>query len=145
MLEHLKVRTGERWGMAGFDQAFPGMELVAAGAEGTATLRMPLSEAVHNTNGTLHGGAIATLVDIAGTLALIALDKDGRPGVTTDLNVSYFNAGNGTVLATARVLKLGRTLGVITCDLVREADGTPVAQGRMTKYMPPATAAPKEA
>jgi acyl-coenzyme A thioesterase 13 len=135
MKEHLHVRANEGWGQHGFDQAFPGLTLASVADDGTVTLRQPVVDKVQNLNGTLHGGAIATLVDIAGTLALIVADRDGRPGVTTDLNISYFNPGTDSVLAVARVLKVGRTLGFITCDLVRESDRVLVAQGRMTKHM----------
>jgi acyl-coenzyme A thioesterase 13 len=140
MKEHLLVRMHERWGLLGFDQAFPGLELVHVEDRGEVTVRLPVGPAVQNLNGSLHGGASATLVDIAGTLALVVADRDGRSGVTTDLNVSYFQAATGTVLCTAKVLRLGRTLGFITADIFREADGVLCAQGRMTKHMgnPPA-------
>ena len=69
--------------------------------------------------------------------AIISKDRDSRPGVTTDLNVSYFSPGPGgtNVLAEATVLKVGRTLAFVSVDIKREADGVLVAQGRMTKYM----------
>jgi acyl-coenzyme A thioesterase 13 len=87
--------------------------------------------------GFLHGGAIATLVDDAGTCAIISKDRDHRPGVTTDLNVSYLNPGPGGtfVLAEATVLKTGKTLAYVSVDIKREADGVIIAQGRMTKFM----------
>ncbi|HUS66763.1 MAG TPA: PaaI family thioesterase, partial [Kofleriaceae bacterium] len=82
-----------------------------------------------------HGGAICTLVDDAGTLALISKDRDSRPGVSTDLNVSFFAPGEGAVIAEATVLKIGRTLGFVSVDIRREHDNVLVAQGRMTKHM----------
>lgn len=126
----------ERFGKHGFDRAFPGMELVEAG-KGHARLRLPVDEPVHNLSGTLHGGAIATLVDIAGTLAIITADRDGRSGVTTDLNISYFSPGlsGQAVVADAQVLKNGKTLAFVTVDVRRQNDNVLVAQGRMTKYM----------
>lgn len=89
-----------------------------------------------NRNQTLHGGVIATLVDEAGTLAIMAADRENRAGVTTDLNVSYFVAApaGSTVRAEGRVLKIGKTLAFVEVD-VRSAEGTLLAQGRMTKYM----------
>ena len=73
---------------------------------------------------------------MAGTVAIIERRYAwGRPGVTTDLNVSYFAPGTDTVLIIAEVLKTGRTLAFVTVDLRSEVDNTLVAQGRMTKYM----------
>lgn len=122
--------------MGGFDKALVGLEVVSAG-EGKATLRIVVERPLQNLGGNLHGGAIATLVDDAGTLAIMTADRDGRPGVTTDLNVSYLSAGRGgqALLIEATVLKSGRTLAYVSVDLRREADRTLVAQGRMTKFL----------
>jgi acyl-coenzyme A thioesterase 13 len=118
----------------GFDKACH-FELVSSG-EGKAKLRVAVTEAVTNPMGTLHGGAIATLVDQAGTMAIMSADRQGRPGMTTDLNVSYFiGAPIGTeVVADAKVLKIGKTLAFVEVDVRRESDGVLLAQGRMTKY-----------
>jgi acyl-coenzyme A thioesterase 13 len=103
--------------------------------EGVARMECPVGSATANVNGDLHGGVLATLVDEAGTVALASLDRDGRPGVTTDLNVSYLSPARAPrVIAEARALKVGRTLGYVQVD-VRGEDGTLVAQGRMTKFM----------
>lgn len=129
-------RLAELFGTHGFDKALPGMKLVSAHG-GKAVVRLEVTEAVQNWGGTLHGGAIATLVDDAGTCAIISKDRDHRPGVTTDLNVSYFSpAPGGTfVLAEATVLKTGKTLAYVSVDIKREHDGVLAAQGRMTKFL----------
>lgn len=130
------------FGTVGFDRALPGMTIEAAG-DGAAVVRLEVGEAVQNWGGTLHGGAIATLVDDAGTLAIMSADPEGRPGVTTDLNVSYLSAapGGSVVLARARVLKTGRTLAFVAVD-VEDARGRLLAQGRMTKFLGRAGRAP---
>jgi acyl-coenzyme A thioesterase 13 len=133
-----KERLGALFGAAGFERALPGMEMLSAG-NGNVTVRLPVTPPVANINNTLHGGAIATLVDLVGTLAIITWDRQGRSGVTTDLNVSYFAPGRvgENVLARATVLKGGKTLAFVSVDVVREADGTLCSQGRMTKFMGP--------
>ena len=118
----------------GFDSAFAAMELVSVEA-GRVKLRLPVDERVQNVNGKLHGGASATLVDVAGTLAIMTADRDGRAGVSTDLNVSHLAPGEGVVIIEATVAKSGRTLSFVTVDIRRESDGVIVAQGRMTKAM----------
>ncbi len=103
--------------------------------DGKVQVSMDVTPEVQNANGTLHGGAIATLVDHAGTIAIMIADRNGRPGVTTDLNVSYLAAGLGgsTVIAKAQALKIGAFMAYVTVD-VRRTDGTLIAQGRMTKF-----------
>ena len=66
--------------------------------------------------------------------------RDGRPGVTTDLNVSYFSAApSGAVVRVAgRTVKCGRTLAFVEVDLFLEVEGERgkhLAQGRMTKFL----------
>lgn len=125
----------ELFGKHGFDLALPGMEL--GKVEGNlAEVSLPVTEQVANMVGTLHGGAIATLVDVAGTIAIMAADHESRPGVTTDLNVSYFAAGRlgDTVRAEAKALKSGKTLAFVEVELLNQ-DGKLLAQGRMTKFM----------
>jgi acyl-coenzyme A thioesterase 13 len=111
-----------------------GFRLVASG-DGRARVELDVGEATLNIKGTLHGGAIATLIDHAGTAAIRTADWQGRPGVSTDLNVSFFApATQGTtVTAEAEVLKIGKTLAFVAVD-VRLPDGTLIAQGRMTKF-----------
>jgi acyl-coenzyme A thioesterase 13 len=135
-MEESAKRLGELFGTIGFDKSLAGMKLLDA-KDGKAVVRLEVTEAVQNMGGSLHGGAIATLVDDAGTCAIISKDRDHRPGVTTDLNVSYFSPGPGGtfVLAEATVLKTGRTLAFVSVDIKREHDGVLVAQGRMTKFL----------
>jgi acyl-coenzyme A thioesterase 13 len=111
-----------------------GLTSVSSGG-GRARVELTVTPALQNVNGTLHGGAIATLIDHAGTAAIKSADRQGRPGVSTDLNVSFFAPAPGgvTVIAEAAVLKIGKTLAFVTVD-VRLPDGTLVAQGRMTKF-----------
>jgi acyl-coenzyme A thioesterase 13 len=114
---------------------FTGFRLLSYGG-GRAEMECPVAGPTQNVNGFLHGGVLALLVDEAGTVALASEDRDGRPGVTTDLNVSYLTPGlPPRVVARARALKVGRTLGYVQVDIFND-DGKLVAQGRMTKYMP---------
>lgn len=128
------------FGTVGFDRALEGIRLTDLG-EGTATAEIDVVKGVMNWVGTLHGGAIATLVDDVGTVAIMSADREGRPGVTTDLNVSYFAAGpaGARVQIEGRVLKSGRTLAFVEVDLWSlDAEGKRerhLAQGRMTKFM----------
>src|SRR5438477_3155569 len=113
----------QRFGSGGFDSALVGFEVLSL-ENGKARVRIPVSPQVANLNGNLHGGAIATLVDDVGTLAIVDADRQNRPGVTTDLNVSYFAPGRAgeNVLVEGTVLKSGRTVAYVSVDLRRESD-----------------------
>lgn len=135
MNDKLKERL-HAFGGTGYDRSLTGMELLSLEG-GKARVRMPVGESVQNPGGALHGGAVATLVDVVGTLAIMSADREHRPGVSTDLNVSWFAPapGGSTVLVEAAVLKSGRTLAFVQVDVRRESDGVLVAQGRMTKFL----------
>jgi acyl-coenzyme A thioesterase 13 len=77
------------------------------------------------------------LVDVVGTIAIMTADRDHRPGVSTDLNISWFAPvpKGEHVLVEATVLKTGRTLAFVCVDLRRESDNVLAAQGRMTKAL----------
>lgn len=109
---------------------------------GHIVVRREVTTELLNFGRTLHGGAAATLIDVIGSLALTTTDRDGRFGVSTDLNVTWLApAEHGAqILVDARVLKLGRTMGYVAVDIRREVDGQLLVQGRMTKHMgdPPA-------
>lgn len=136
MDDHAKQRLKDVFGTHGFDRALVGIALVDAG-DGKARARLVVEDSLQNMGGTLHGGAIATIVDDVGTIAIMTADRDHRPGVTTDLNVSYFSPAPGgrAVIADAVVLKSGKTLAFVSVDIRREDDQVLVAQGRMTKFM----------
>ena len=79
-------------------------------------------------SGQYHGGVIASLIDIAGDFALIAILGHGVP--TINLRVDYLRpAGRVDLLATARVRRAGRTIGVVDIDVVDAADRL-IALGR---------------
>ncbi|MSP14995.1 MAG: PaaI family thioesterase [Myxococcales bacterium] len=120
--------------LTGFHAQF-GMRLLEW-SEGKAKVALDVTPAVANPFGMLHGGMVATLIDHAGTIAILTADRDTRPGVTTDLNITYFlpTPRGDTALAEASVLRAGRTLAMVNVDVRRASDGKLVAQGRMTKY-----------
>ncbi|MGE5290581.1 MAG: PaaI family thioesterase [Micromonosporaceae bacterium] len=106
-------------------QALLGIEIVELGAA-HSILSMPVREQAFNSTGNLHGGAIATLIDVAaGTAA--ALGSGFQPGkqslVTADLHVRYLGRPHGDLVsARAEVLKAGRQLIVVGCAVTDSED-----------------------
>ncbi len=99
-------------------------------ALGTVTLRAPWRPEFERGPGTLqwHGGPIAALIDIAGDFALIA--KLGRGIPTIDLRIDYLRPAVDTdLIARARTLRAGRTVGVVDIEL-SDKHGRLVAVGR---------------
>jgi len=96
----------------------------------TLTLRAAYGPQVERSSGTgqYHGGVIASLIDIAGDFALIALLGHGVP--TINFRVDYLRpATNTDLLALARVRRAGRTIGVVDID-VTDSAGRLIALGR---------------
>lgn len=104
---------------------------------------LTVCDALANNFGTLHGGCIATIVDVVGTLALLGVDPS-RPGVSVEMNQSFCSTAKigEQVRAVGTVLRHGRTLGFTEVTIaVIEADGKvgkTVAVGRHTKFFAPA-------
>lgn len=101
---------------------------------GVATLTLPFASPLVTIGTTVHGGAIASLID---TAAMVAAWSDaGVPdnlrGTTVNLTVTYLAPAEGEELqAIARVLRRGRSLVYLDVD-VHSASGTAVAKGLVT-------------
>jgi acyl-coenzyme A thioesterase 13 len=121
---------------AGFDRSLVGLDVFEVG-EGRARARLVVGESVQSFLGKLHGGAIATLVDDLGTLAIMTADHYHRIGLTTDLHVSYFASASAgdSLLIEAEVVQGGLTLAFVEVTLRREPRGEVIARGQMTKLL----------
>jgi uncharacterized protein (TIGR00369 family) len=81
--------------------------------------------------GSVHGGVLAAMVDIAMLQALIAsLEPDDIPNGTVDLNITYLRQAKGErIIAEATFLRKGRTIAVSEVE-IRDRDGRLCAKGR---------------
>jgi uncharacterized protein (TIGR00369 family) len=105
------------------------LETVDVAAQ-TLVLRASFGPQVERASGTgqYHGGVIASLIDIAGDFALIAVLGYGVP--TINFRVDYLRPALRTdLLALARVRRAGRTVGVVDIE-VSDGEGRLVALGR---------------
>ncbi len=99
-----------------------------------AVLTLPFVNPLVTVGTTVHGGAIASLIDTAAMVAAWSDDEipANRRGTTVSLTVSYLAPADGEDLhATARVLRRGRSLVYLDVD-VQSASGTAVAKGLVT-------------
>lgn len=94
------------------------------------TIRLRYTPAVERATGTgqYHGGVLASLIDIAGDFALIAVLGYGVP--TINFRVDYLRpASQSDLVARAQVRRAGRTVGVVDIEVL-DASGTLIALGR---------------
>ena len=81
-------------------------------------------------SGQTHGGAIAALIDTAGTFAIIACTGHGVP--TINIRVDFTRPSiNSDITASAKIRKLGRSVGIVDID-AHDENGKLVAVGRGT-------------
>ena len=112
-LQHLKIQTD-------------------ALGEGTARLSLPIEPQMTNSLGTVHGGAIMSLLDVAVCTAARTLHPDSVGVITIDMSVSFIGGGSGErLIADARVLKDGRSMSFVEGEAKNE-DGTLVAKAIAT-------------
>ena len=100
--------------------------------DGSVDLRLEAGPDHANLQGTVHGGVLATLADTAAGLAVRSAIPPGSRHVSVNLDVQYLApAGMGTLLATGRVVRLGRRIAFAEAR-VTDATGDIVARAQVT-------------
>ncbi|CAI0430912.1 unnamed protein product [Linum tenue] len=89
-----------------------------------------------NAGNFLHGGATATLVDLVGSAVIFTVGAP-QTGVSVEINVSYLDAAyvNEEIEIEARILRVGKAVGVVSVEFRKKKTGKIIAQGRHTKYL----------
>jgi uncharacterized protein (TIGR00369 family) len=99
---------------------------------GRAVFEMQVEERHHNAIGTLHGGIYCDLSDAAMGFAYAATLPEGESFTTVEMKINFLRAvRQGLLIAEAKVLKTGATLGYVECD-VKDQDGRLVARAAST-------------
>ena len=101
---------------------------------GVATLRLPFADSLVTIGTTIHGGAIASLIDTAAMVAAWSDDSvpDNLRGTTVSMTVTYLApAEHEDIQATARVLQRGRNLVFLDVE-VQSVSGKSIARGLVT-------------
>ena len=94
---------------------------VEPGEEGEGRVVLDAADEHLNPHGTVHGGVLATMLDVAmGTAVTTA---GGESPVTVSLTVTYLEPGRpGRLVASARVRKRGKRLIVVEGQVEQEGD-----------------------
>jgi uncharacterized protein (TIGR00369 family) len=92
-----------------------------------------------NPMGTLHGGIICDVADAAMGVAYASTLGEGESFTTIELKINFLRPfWTGKLIATARIVKGGRTIGLVECD-VTDTQGRLVARAASTCMTLPAS------
>ncbi len=110
----------------GFTQLV-GTELSNA-EEGRATISLKAEERHLNPSGTVHGGAISTLIDAAMAEALNTMIEEGEQPFTIQITVNYMKPGKpGRLTSTAQVRKGGERITIVEAEVMQEDEDEVIA------------------
>lgn len=109
---------------------------ITAAQPGAVKFELPIEKQHTNRLNILHGGTIASMVDIGGSLAVASRGLFST-GVSTDLSVTYLNSGGKVgdlIRAEVTCDKFGKTLAYTSIKFHNEMDEL-VARGSHTKFV----------
>jgi uncharacterized protein (TIGR00369 family) len=99
---------------------------------GNAVIELQATETHHNPMGTLHGGVLCDIADAAMGMAYASNLNDGESFTTLELKINFLKpVWNARLRAEGRVIKQGRTVGLVECDVTDET-GSLVAHATST-------------
>lgn len=89
-----------------------GLEVVTQGEDVSASrCTIEITPRLHNPNGVVHGGVIATLADTGMALALQPSLKPGEICATIDISLTYFKpTTSGVLTCTTKVVNRGKRI-----------------------------------
>src|SRR3954465_3009794 len=97
-----------------------GFRLVAVDA-GRTTFELEADERHHNPMGTLHGGILCDVADIAMGLAYATTLEDGETFTTLELKINFLRpVTRARLTADGSVVQRGKTVGLAACSVIDE-------------------------
>jgi uncharacterized protein (TIGR00369 family) len=90
---------------------------------GRAVIEFEADHRHANPMGTLHGGVLCDIADAAMGMAYASTLGEGETFTTLELKINFLKpVWTGKLLATGRVVKGGRTVGLVECDVTNASD-----------------------
>jgi uncharacterized protein (TIGR00369 family) len=90
---------------------------------GRAVIELSADARHANPMGTVHGGILCDVADAAMGMAYASSLDEGETFTTLELKINFLKpVWTGKLVATGRVVKGGRTVGLVECDVVDEKD-----------------------
>jgi uncharacterized protein (TIGR00369 family) len=100
-----------------------GFKLVAV-APGSAVFEMEAGPQHANPMGTRHGGILCDLADAAMGIAYASTLEEGESFTTLELKINFLKPiWKARLRAEAHIVKRGKTVGLVECDVVDETGG----------------------
>ena len=95
-------------------------------ADGEVEIELPWSEAIQQQHGFAHAGAIATIADSACGYACLTRMPEGSAVLSVEFKINLIAPAIGErFVARARTVRVGRTIGVATAEVIAHAPGKP--------------------
>lgn len=115
--EMTSKRSTEGWHDMPPFQKHLGIETVEM-ADGRTLLTMPFRPELGNRKGDVHGGVLATIMDLAISQAIRSLRPDLAGLSTINMTVNYLDTATGNLVARGKALKVGGSIaiGEATCE-----------------------------
>ena len=99
--------------------------------DGVSTVTFTADDRHLNPYGSVHGGAIATLVDVAMGGAVASAGAEAP--VTIEMKVTYLEPGRpGELLAVAKVRKRGKRITIVEAEVTQDGDLVALALATFT-------------
>jgi uncharacterized protein (TIGR00369 family) len=116
----------------------PSTMVVEDSGEWGVRMRLPVTKAHGRPGATVSGPALMGLADGAAWLAILAQIGPVALAVTTSLHIDFLRKpALVDMVAEGRVLKLGKTLGVVDVTLRSDGHDDVVAKAQVTYSIPP--------
>jgi uncharacterized protein (TIGR00369 family) len=126
-----------------WDEHFPQIQkardvTILSVAPGEAVMRLAPNERHLRPGGTVSGPTLVTLADVTAYAALLAHVGPEPMIVTTNINMNFMRrAPLAPLLATCKILKLGKRLAVVEIGIRPETGGELIAHATATYAIPP--------
>ena len=99
-----------------------GFEIMAV-ERGRAIVDFEAGEQHQNPMGTLHGGILCDIADAAMGIAYVSTLETGETFTTLELKINFLKPiKKARLRAIGQVVKRGRTIGLVECDVVDEQE-----------------------
>ncbi|MBO6603563.1 MULTISPECIES: PaaI family thioesterase [Rhodophyticola] len=107
--------------------------------EGTARVRLLVTEQHLRPGGTVSGPTMFSLADVGVYLAVLAMIGPKALAVTTNCSIDFMRkpVAGADLIGHTTLLKLGRALAVGDCLIYSEGGDKPVARATLTYSIPP--------
>jgi uncharacterized protein (TIGR00369 family) len=94
---------------------------LSAVAPGEAVIELAAGRQHANPMGTLHGGVLCDIADAAMGIAYAGTLAEGETFATLELKINFLKpVWTGKLRAVGRIVKRGKTLGLLECDITDE-------------------------